>query len=166
MDKAQKITVAVFAALICLALVALIIVAVWRGNNTQGSFEAPEFDPSAVSGTPESVDENSRYNSLNLGDAYTVSMCSILTLNNGSVDLYFTSPEVNTVWLSASIYDKQGNLLGETGLIKPGEYVKSVKLSTPPTASTEVVLKIRSYEPETYYSRGTASGIVYINVPQ
>ncbi len=50
---------------------------------------------------------------------------------------------------------ENGKLLGETGLIKPGEYVKSVKLNESPEAGSDIRLRIVAYEPETYYSAGS-----------
>ena len=44
--------------------------------------------------------------------------------------------------------------MGETGLIKPGEYVRSVVFSKVPLAGVEISLRVMSYEPETYYSKG------------
>ena len=55
------------------------------------------------------------------------------------------------------VFDEQGNMLGETGLIKPNEYVKYVTLSKTPEVGTKIKLKIMGYEPHTYYSAGAAS---------
>ena len=52
------------------------------------------------------------------------------------------------------IYDGAGNILGETGLIRPGEYVRSVNLTALPQPDAEVSYKIMSYEPDTYFSCG------------
>ena len=53
--------------------------------------------------------------------------------------------------------DENGNTLGETGLIKPGEYVQSVELDRVPKVGTPIVLKIMAYQPDTYYSEGAVS---------
>ena len=55
------------------------------------------------------------------------------------------------------MFDEQGNMLGETGLIKPNEYVKYVTLSKTLEVGTKIKLKIMGYEPHTYYSAGAAS---------
>ncbi len=54
------------------------------------------------------------------------------------------------------ILDEHGDILGESGLIRPGEYVRSVKLDRVPKKSTVIALKIMAYEPDTYRSAGSA----------
>jgi len=71
------------------------------------------------------------------------------------VDVYFTSPETNEVWLKLALADDQGNVLGETGVIKPGQYVKQLTLGELPDADISVKMKIIAFEPETYVSMGT-----------
>lgn len=53
--------------------------------------------------------------------------------------------------------DKDGKVLGETGLVKPGQYVQPLTLDTVPKQTETVKVKIMAYEPETYYSAGAAS---------
>ena len=50
-----------------------------------------------------------------------------------------------------------GNIVGETGLVRPGEYVKEVSLSRRIPCGTPVNLKIMGYEPETYKSAGAVT---------
>lgn len=47
--------------------------------------------------------------------------------------------------------------MGETGLLKPGEYVKTVTLTKTLAAGENIKLKIMGYEPETYESAGSVS---------
>ena len=53
-----------------------------------------------------------------------------------------------------SIMDEEGNILAETGLLKPGQYVKTVQFTTLPTTGQKLTMKIMGYEPETYHSVG------------
>ena len=69
--------------------------------------------------------------------------------------VYFTNAEENSVYLKLRVLDEEGNILGETGLLKPGEYVKGVELDKDPSAETTISLKIMSYEPDTYMSEGS-----------
>ena len=48
-----------------------------------------------------------------------------------------------------------GKILGETGLITPGQYVKTVTLNNVLESGTPVVLKLMAYEPETFHSAGS-----------
>jgi hypothetical protein len=69
--------------------------------------------------------------------------------------VYLTNASENHVYLKLRVLDSEGQVLGETGLIRPGEYVKSVRLSCVPAESTEIRLKIMSYHPESYMSEGS-----------
>lgn len=71
--------------------------------------------------------------------------------------VYLTNPAENTVWLKLRVLDTNGSILGETGLLRPGEYVRTVALSAAPTPGTSITLKIMGYEPDTYLSAGSAT---------
>ena len=166
MDKAQKRIVAILAALLAPLMIALVIVIVWRANNVQvGGFVPPAFDASAVKGKPENLDASYGYNTVSAQDSFSVSLCYTPIFRDGAVQLYFTSHSDNAVWLSAAVYDTEGNLLGESGLVRPGEYVQEIALNVRPEASREIILKIRTYEPDTYYSLGIVSGTLFLVVP-
>ena len=76
-------------------------------------------------------------------------------LDGASAVVYFTNPAENQVWLRLCVQDKNDQTLGETGLIRPGEYVRAVALDKPPAAGTPVKLRVMGCEPETYRSAGT-----------
>ena len=61
------------------------------------------------------------------------------------------------VWLKLRVLTADGTLLGETGLIRPGEYIKSVSLTSEVEDGTAIKLKIMAYEPDTYYSAGSVT---------
>ena len=65
--------------------------------------------------------------------------------------------EWNLGHISVEILTANGTLLGETGLIRPGEYVKSVSLTSEVEDGTAIKLKIMAYEPDTYYSAGSVT---------
>ena len=60
-------------------------------------------------------------------------------------------------YLDYRVLDENGEMLGETGLIKPNEYVKYVALSRELPQGTKIKLKIMGYEPQTYRSAGAAT---------
>jgi len=122
-----------------------------------GDFVPPGFDTASEIGTPE-VPEGLGYSSpYREGMAYRFSVCGNVRMEGSAAIVYLTSDAENEVYLKLRVLDGQGNILGETGLIKPGEYVKSVALTEPLAPGTAVRLKIMSYEPETYMSAGSAS---------
>ena len=148
-------SLAVWIILCALALVAMFI-ALGAGNKTiQAEFVPPAFDPSAHAGTPEVSDELG-WNELD-AQVFKVSVCGVIIPTDTSADVWLTNPTSNEVWLKLRILDMDGSILGETGLIKPGEYLQSVSLNNVPPKGANIVLKIMAYEPDTYYSAGAIS---------
>lgn len=142
------------AAVLCAVSVIVMVIALTAGEKSD-SFSPPPFETNAQSGTPN-VPEDAGYGQIDAKE-FLFSAAGELTVNDGSVDVWLTNPKENTVWLKVRILDESGNNLGESGLIKPDEYVRSVKLNTVPKSTENVSLKIMAYEPETYYSAGSAA---------
>jgi hypothetical protein len=128
-------------------------------------FTPPPFEENAVEGAPDGIDKELDYREMKLGEAGIFGMCGNLTLNEDSIDVYYTNVEENTCWTKIVVYDEQGvNKLGETGILKPGQYVKSVKLNPAPVKSGMLTVKMLTYEPDTYYSKGSATAKVVLTV--
>ena len=142
-------------AALCALSVAVMIYALVTPKTAMGEFVPPPFDPAAVTGTPQLSDDLG-WQELDAKE-YKVGMCGKVLPNGQAVDVWFANPAENTVWMKLRLLDSKGNLLGETGLIRPGEYVRSVTLSTVPAAGTELVMKVMAYEPESYTSAGVVT---------
>ena len=121
----------------------------------RGDFVPPEFDAAAVTGVPQ-VERPDIYGTLYLNQETAVSLYSMPILRGEQVQVFFTSPADNTAWVRLRLLDQAGNVLGQTGLLKPGEYVEYVALDVMPQDAT-VIAKFLTYQPETYYSLGSAS---------
>lgn len=120
-------------------------------------FVPPAFETAAVQGVPE-VAESMGYTELyKEGMAYRVSVCGIPAVDGQNLTVYFTNTEGNEKNLKLRVLDTDGNVLGESGLLKPGEYVKTVTLTKALSAGENIKLKIMGYEPETYESAGSVS---------
>ena len=154
MKKQMKNYILPLAAVLCAVSLAVMVFALTRQEvqTEMGEFTPPPFDSAAVVGTPE-VPDGLGYNELDC-QVYKVSLCGKL---NADGHIWLTNPESNEVWLKVRILDAKGNILGETGLVRPGEYVQTVELTTIPKSGTPITLKIMAYEPDTYYSAGAAS---------
>ena len=150
----KKNTPLIIAAAICVLSLIVMVVALIGQKQPQvaGEFTPPPFDPAAESGTPV-VPEGLGYSELDC-QAYKVSLCGKLGAD-GTV--FLTNPKENAVWLKLRVLDEKGNILGETGLIRPGEYVRTLTLNGKVKPGTPVTLKIMAYEPETYHSAGAAA---------
>lgn len=141
-----------------LALVSMVLALVFGGTQKQSSsFTPPPFDSSAESGTPEVPEELGWTEIYQDGMAFKCSVCGNVIASGGAADVYFTNSSEQEIWLKLRVLDENSKILGETGLIKPGEYVKSVSIDADIPDGTAIKLKIMAYEPETYYSAGAVT---------
>ena len=69
----------------------------------------------------------------------------------------------NQIWTKLRILDQDGNIIGETGLLKPGQYVESVQLNDV-AVSGNVTLQVMGYEPDTYFSAGSVGLATTLNM--
>ena len=145
------------AVIICvLSIIVMVAALAFSGSNPEKAvFVPPQFDENAVRGTPD-VPEGLGWSELD-AQVYKVSVCGVVILKDGKADVWFTNSEKNTVWLKLRVLDADGNILGETGLIRPGEYVEFVDFTAIPEEDDPVSLKIMAYEAETYYSAGSVT---------
>ncbi len=137
------------------AVVAMVVVIAIKFTPKKGEFVAPSFDSAAVVGTPEVPD------GLGWGEAeaeeFVAMVCGVLNVNDGKADVWLTNPEKNTVWLKLRVMNEQGEILAETGLIRPGEYLQTVTFDTLPQSGDNITMKVMAYEPDTYLSAGAVS---------
>ena len=153
--KATNKVLTLTAVLCVLAVVVMLLSLTLGHRQVRQPFTPPPFDPEARAGTP-TVPEALGWTTLD-AQVFRVSVCGVIVPTEDRADIWLTNPPENRVWLKLRLFDQAGNLLGETGLIRPGEYVQSVTLRTVPAGGTGVVLKIMAYEPETYHSAGAVS---------
>lgn len=162
---AKKNALLIIVSAVCIIAVAVMMIALVSGGSENpadsnstvqtAEFTPPDFDGTAIQGTPE-VPEELGYSEID-AQAYKFSVCGKVICENGSADIYLTDPDSNNVWLKVRVLDENDNVLGETGLIKQGEYVQSVSLENIPPDGSQIKLKVMSYEPDTYYSMGAAT---------
>ena len=153
MKKKQNYILPLAAVLCVLSLVLMVFALTRQDTQTvMGEFTPPPFDSTAVVGTP-TVPDNLGWQELD-AQVYKVGICGKFISKGNTADVWLTNPESNTVWLKVRVLDEKGNTLGETGIIKPGEYVQPVTLDTVPKTEKPIVLKIMAYQPDTYYSEG------------
>ena len=154
-NKSGK-TVPILGAVLAVLAVGMIVSLCLTKNRT-AEFSPPPFDENAVSGVPDVPEELGYSSPYKEGMSYRFSVCGNVTAEGENAVVYLTNPAENEVWLKLRVLDEDGKTLGETGLIKPGEYVRCVTLSPVPAAGTGIKLKIMGYEPETYQSAGAAT---------
>jgi hypothetical protein len=150
MDRKQIVILAIVVTL----LVALCVVAAFLALGNR-EFTPPPFDEAAEAGTPTVTDPDGRYGTATVEEGYSVGLCATPLYKDGALSLYFTCPSTNRAWMLVKIYDEKGRLLGQSGLVRPGEYLSEVALSRAPTGE-KLTVHVLAYEPDTYYSLGTA----------
>lgn len=151
----QNKQVTVLAAVLAVVVIVMIVALSIPQKAERGEFVPPAFDDSAVAGTPV-VPEGLGYSApFQEGMAYRFAVCGNVLMDGKQALVYFTNPTENETWTKLRVYDESGNVLGETGLIKPGEYVQYVTLSKELAPGTPIKLKIMGYEPDTYLSAGS-----------
>lgn len=142
--------------IVALLAVAGMVAALWlTAQPSAGEFVPPAFDSMAEVGIPAVPEGLGYWSPYREGMAYRISVCGSIRMDGEEATVYFTSWAENTVYLKLRVLDAEGNILGESGLLKPGEYVRSVCLREPLPVGTAVILKVMGYEPDTYRSAGS-----------
>ena len=155
--KQNQTPIYILGAVTAVMLIVMIVALCIPKEPIKGEFVPPAFDSAAVAGTPEVPDDLGYSSPYQEGMAYRFSVCGNVKLDGNKATVYLTNAAENEVYLKLRVLDANGNILGETGLIKPGEYVKDVELKEALAVGTSIKLKIMSYEPETYMSMGSAA---------
>ena len=159
----KRTTLTLLAALLCAVCIAAMTFALYQSAQPLIRFTPPPFDDAAVQGIPSLTSEQG-YGELDTG-TYSFGLSGYLTLEDGKTDVWLCNHAENeNVWLKVVMKDMQDGKLGETGLIRPGEYVQSMKLTAPPTKTGDVKLVVMGYEPETYYSLGNVTLLTALEV--
>lgn len=123
-------------------------------SDKNGDFVPPEFDGAARDGVP-TVSSDLGWSALTVQEGYNIHVCGVLkTDSSRSLPIWFANDPGNTVWVKLRITGSDGTILGETGLLKPGQYVELVQLNDK-AASGDVTLQVMGYQPDTYYSAGS-----------
>ena len=157
MDKRQRLIVAIFGGILVVALIMLTALLLTKEPDVIISdFEAPPFDEGVVLGVPEEIVARSDYQDGTVEGGFSFSICGAPVYENGYLYPYFASHGDNEVWLLIKVYGADGTEIGKSGLIRPGECIPSVALSSAPMGN-EIRVRIFSYESDTYLSRGSVS---------
>lgn len=148
---------------LCILSLTGMVFALTKGEKQTAVFSPPPFDKNAQSGTP-APEEETGYSQVN-AEAYLFSVCGAPQISGNALLVYLTDPKDSTVWLKVRVLSEEGELLGESGLIRPGEYVEAVQLEEVPREEQQVTLKVMGYEPETYHSAGSVELTTEVRKP-
>lgn len=143
-----------FITMISLALCAVLLFTYMRYKDGYETFKEPEHESTAVAGVPV-VEEERHYAQLPVKEGYIVGVCATPFVDGNELYLNMTNNEGNTVWLKVRVYQGD-NMIGESGILYPGEYVEKVNCSKSLVAGESILVKTLAYSPETFHSEGVA----------
>ncbi len=123
-------------------------------TRNQTHFTPPAYDLSAKEGRPEIAHELGWGEIWQEGMEFKAGVCGLVVMENSQADIYFANLE-GIAFLKLRVLDAEGNILGETGVIRPGWYVPTVKLDSLPEDGAPITLKIMAYSPEDWSSLGS-----------
>ena len=153
-DKLRRKNLLLAACCVAAAVVIAVLLLLPKQEPQTAHFTPPPFDSAAVSGEPQ-VPAELGWSEMRIRDGLTASVCGVLDEKDGKVAVWLYNHPDSDCWLKLRMLDAKGNILGETGLLKPGEYVQYINLDTVPKKNTTVILKLMGYQSETYYSGGS-----------
>ena len=146
------------------SLVMLMCVCSFGRNTEQITFVPPEFDVAAQPGVPD-IPDQWPYGTAQLGE-YELSLTTLVQLKDHDAYLYLANAPSNDVWMKVRVFDASENIIGESGLIKPNEYLEKVTLERMPKDS-KIIVKVMCYEPDTYHSMGSSQvTVATIKIPK
>ena len=140
------------------------ILAIGYKKDDEIIFVPPSFEKTVQLGKP-SVEEQYGWTEINQeGIGFITYLCgNLFVYDTNKTDIYLTNLESNEVWIKLRVYNEDNEIIAETGLIKPGEYVKSIQFNKKVIENEKVKMKIMAYEPNTYYSEGSIVLNTYIS---
>ena len=150
--KKTNIIIAVLSS-ICLILAMILVINV---VNRDTKFKPPKFEETVEKGIPN-VDEKLGFQPISAPTGFSVGLCSTMyQQQDESLLIYLTNPEINDVNIKCEIVNEENEILYESGVIKPGEYVKKLEAEKEmPKEATNIKVLIYGYEIDTWYSMGT-----------
>lgn len=161
-SKKQLKLLLIGAGVVCiLSVCAMIAALIIFKPAPQPEFTPPPFDQAAVEGTLEETNELKGLGWSKLhqeGMSYTVYLCGGILINEkNQADVWFYNIPENESYLKLRVFDEQGNIVAETGLIKPGEYLQTIQFSRAVKDDEPLRIRVMGYEPDTYLSSGAVS---------
>lgn len=137
-------------------LIAMVVVLFYSALSKrfqEEAFSVPKFHENA-SNIEDDFVELETYGILMVQEGYQIGICGQPNYQDGKIAVGFTNCTENSVWMQLCILNKKRELLYQTGLIRPGEWIKEIDVGDSVKNNQEVILQICGYEPESYYSVG------------
>lgn len=154
--EARKKTIILLGAVFFLAMIFNVIV-ITSPKTEKGEFIPPDFEKNAVLGQPRVPEELGYSSPYRDGMAYKFSICGKPETEGNLLTVFFTNPRENKAWLKLRVYSTAGEMLAESGLLKEGEYLEKITLTTSPPEGEKLIFKVMGYQPDSYVSIGAVT---------
>lgn len=148
--KKRKIAIIISIILFLIAIAIVII-------TSQIKYRPPKFDENALTGVP-SPDESFLYDTVKSDFGYSFGIAANLyQQEDRSCKIFLTNPKKSNVYLMCEIADQSTDeVLYESGVIKPGEYIEAVQsVSKFANEAKKVSVKVHAFEKDSWVSAGT-----------
>ena len=146
---------------LCVISLAAMIAALIHFKPIEQEFVPPAFDATAVAGELAETDELKELGWSEIyrdGMEYSAYLCGrVLADEQNTADVWFYNTGRGESWIKLRVFDAQGNVVAETGLIKPKQYIKTLQFTRPMEDGEQISFKIMGYEPDTYLSAGAVT---------
>lgn len=149
MKKNKNAIILVTILIILLIIIFILLISI----KNKSTFSKPNFDENISTKIPEGLDYEDSI--INISKNYSIYIDGLPTLKNEEIIINFISLENNNVWIKIRILNENEEIIGESGLVKPGEYLKNIKLKNNIPKNGEITYMIIGYEIDSYLSAGT-----------
>ena len=146
--KKNKITIIL--SVILLILIILIILLTISIKN-KSTFKKPEFDKNVIENISSELDYQNKI--IKVTDNYSLYIEPEPIINDNSLIINLISLDTNNILLKVRVL-KEDEVVAETGLIKPGQYLEKVQLKKKLDVNDEIVYMVMGYEKDSYLSAG------------
>ena len=137
-----------------IVLVAIIIILFINIKNKQ-TFHKPPFDKNAITEMPNELDYKDSI--IEISKGYSLYIDGIPTIKNNELIINLIALKENNVWIKIRVLNEQEKIVAESGLVRPGEYLKSIKIINKISKNDKLTYMIMGYEIDTYLSAGNVS---------
>ena len=154
-EKTTKILTVISITVVAVFLIAALVIVIVRNNKPEG-YVNPTFDEGCTAINFEEAPGNK----VGVTDGFTVAVPNAISGDKNGINVCFASAPDNKGNIKLELIDDNGNIVAESGLIKPGEYLETVSKvykKNLPKNDCEITIKVLTYEPETYVSLGSCT---------
>lgn len=164
MNMRKKKILIIIMSILCVCSILSMVFALNENKRINSEFIPPSFESNVYIGMPEVSEELGWSQIFQDGMPYKVGLCGNIVVKDNKADIYFTNISENNVWMKLRIFNSNDEIIAETGLIKQGQYIKSINFNTNINDGDKIKIKVMAYEPDTYYSAGSIVLNTYVNV--